>query len=659
MGLELFLPIDGLNKGYLGQLLLICIPLLTRSQQIIKTRQQLFIIGSYFTLATVIFGYILYSFLFSSISIVIHYVLLSFIIVMFIYELILLWNPNLGDDRESIFLTQFLKKVFLISSLVFICLMNFVSDPVTINFLLVFVYFFMFSLWGWDSYRKFPLRTIRLIVQSVIYLGLYSLGYLVAYRIFDAHFLFSMSPISLTFTFFFAVCIIFGFIKIMDAIRLKLNSFQPFTILRKVELQQLVDRLQRCVTFQELNKVINVSKIFHVHPAHLCVWHFRSAVPVELSLNTPTFPDDVMMILQYRERVLFQDLDDLVHVFAGTPLQSNIHVLTKFMTDNHILSISLLQHDGEMVGAMAILASDSKNDLLENDIKLIQQLAGAITSTIINLESIERLSAHQLILEDVNAALSYMDLAAEKTELQEQVILSLLKVIPNMSYFMLLSYDGLSGFFRQSTPLSHDTHLISFRLHADEILNELNDNVLCKFFIDQADTPQQLKDYMHSIHAKQAIIIRLDDADVSSIFVAFFKVPTDISDSRVSYCQMLLRQFELFLDYQDKFDKLSKLQSFLTGLLDHLPTGIVIVDSEKKVIFSNNKFSSQFKDLRHGDVITKFPEPLHIAIYEVDQKEQSYLKKVQFSNPDLSDWYLLSGFHLYFEKEKAYCVNAH
>ena len=114
-----------------------------------------------------------------------------------------------------------------------------------------------------------------------------------------------------------------------------------------------------------------------------------------------------------------------------------------------------------------------------------------------------------------------------------------------------------------------------------------------------------------------------------------------------------------FLDYQDKFDKLSKLQSFLTGLLDHLPTGIVIVDSEKKVIFSNNKFSSQFKDLRHGDVITKFPEPLHIATYEVDQKEQSYLKKVQFSNPDLSDWYLLSGFHLYFEKEKHIRVNAH
>ena len=38
----------------------------------------------------------------------------------------------------------------------------------------------------------------------------------------------------------------------MDAIRLKLSSFQPFTILRKVELQQLVDRLQRCVTFQGL-----------------------------------------------------------------------------------------------------------------------------------------------------------------------------------------------------------------------------------------------------------------------------------------------------------------------------------------------------------------------------------------------------------------------
>ena len=110
-GWNYFLPIDGLNKGYLGQLLLVCIPLLTRSQQIIKTRQQLLIIGSYFTLATVIFGYILYSFLFSSISVVIHYVLLSFIIVMFIYELILLWNPNLGDDRESIFLTQFLKKV--------------------------------------------------------------------------------------------------------------------------------------------------------------------------------------------------------------------------------------------------------------------------------------------------------------------------------------------------------------------------------------------------------------------------------------------------------------------------------------------------------------------------------------------------------------------
>ena len=57
-------------------------------------------------------------------------------------------NPNLGDDPESIFLTQFLKKVFLISSLVFICLMNFVSDPVTINFLLVFVYFLCFRYGG-------------------------------------------------------------------------------------------------------------------------------------------------------------------------------------------------------------------------------------------------------------------------------------------------------------------------------------------------------------------------------------------------------------------------------------------------------------------------------------------------------------------------------
>ena len=89
---------------------------------------------------------------------------------------------------------------------------------------------------------------------------------------------------------------------------------------------------------------------------------------------------------------------------------------------------------------------------------------------------------------------------------------------------------------------------------------------------------------MHSIHAKQAIIIRLDDADVSSIFVAFFKVPTDISDSRVSYCQMLLRQFELFLDYQDKFDKLSKLQSFLTGYWIIYPQ-VLLLSIQKKGYF--------------------------------------------------------------------------
>ena len=197
------------------------------------------------------------------------------------------------------------------------------------------------------------------------------------------------------------------------------------------------------------------------------------------------------MILQYRERVFRYQLEPLIQSFKGTPLQTNIDALVTFMDDD-ILAVSLLQQSGEMVGVMAIRTPAQYRDILENDIYMLRQLEDGLTACIINLESMERLASHQMILEDVNAALSFMDLSTEKTEFQEQVSMSLLKVVPTMKSFILLSYDPLSGFYKNSS-LFKTQSAESLILHSDDVLAQLNDNILCKFL---SMIPKPLKFYM-------------------------------------------------------------------------------------------------------------------------------------------------------------------
>ena len=226
-----------------------------------------------------------------------------------------------------------------------------------------------------------------------------------------------------------------------DLVRIYLNSLSLFTIFMIMPFKQLLDRLYRCVSFTELNQVFYDIQIFKSKSARIFIWHIQSSAPVSITSETPLLPNDVIMILQYRERVFRYQLEPLIQSFKGTPLQTNIDALVTFMDEHDILAVSLLQQSGEMVGVMAIRTPAQYRDILENDIYMLRQLEDGLTACIINLESMERLASHQMILEDVNAALSFMDLSTEKTEFQEQVSMSLLKVVPTMkslfSYHMI------------------------------------------------------------------------------------------------------------------------------------------------------------------------------------------------------------------------------
>ena len=117
---------------------------------------------------------------------------------------------------------------------------------------------------------------------------------------------------------------------------------------------------------------------------------------------------------------------------------------------------------------------------------------------------------------------------------------------------------------------------------------------------------------------------------------------------------MLLRQFETFSDYQNKFEKLSELQQFLTDLLDQLPTGILILNSDSRFVFINRKFRLQLQDVNFTEAvgIGVLPPQLQVAIHDVDRTNGTYLNKVQLSKNESADWYLLSGFHVFQENDK-------
>ncbi|MGC6367290.1 MAG: hypothetical protein ACON35_04745 [Candidatus Marinamargulisbacteria bacterium] len=648
-----FLPMDMLQKGYLGQQLLIFVPLISRAQRLDTSRGHLIVTGIYFSIATLVFVNIIYTFIYAKFFIFAHIALLSTIVLSSLFELFLVSRLRLSTEKGSVFFTLLHERIFFISSLCFILVMNTVNSDMMIYAVLLFAYFFMFGVWIWVSFQKFRLQTIRLLVQSMVYLVLFLFPLVGGYLLISSSTFLQLSSLSKMLVTLFIPGIIAVLTKGSDLVRIYLNSLSLFTIFMIVPFKQLLDRLYRCVSFTELNQVFYDIQIFKSKSARIFIWHIQSSAPVSITSETPLLPNDVIMILQYRERVFRYQLEPLIQSFKGTPLQTNIDALVTFMDEHDILAVSLLQQSGEMVGVMAIRTSAKYRDILENDIYMLRQLEDGLTACIINLESMERLSSHQMILEDVNAALSFMDLSTEKTEFQEQVSMSLLKVVPTMKSFILLSYDPLSGFYKNSS-LFKTQSAESLILHSDDVLAQLNDNILCKFFIDDPKTPQVLYDHMQTIDVKQAILVRLDDGDLSSIFIAFFTFPTDLSDSRVSYCQMLLRQFETFSDYQNKFEKLSELQQFLTDLLDQLPTGILILNSDSRFVFINRKFRLQLQDVNFTEAvgIGVLPPQLQVAIHDVDRTNGTYLNKVQLSKNESADWYLLSGFHVFQENDK-------
>ena len=104
-----------------------------------------------------------------------------------------------------------------------------------------------------------------------------------------------------------------------------------------------------------------------------------------------------------------------------------------------------------------------------------------------------------------------------------------------------------------------------------------------KYSITHEKIPHELELTMKNIGATEAILIRLNESANSSIFVLFFKDNIDVLDYRISFCQMFLRQSEIFYQYQENCEKLNRLQLFLKKIFDQLPTGILIINDSYQV----------------------------------------------------------------------------
>ena len=194
------------------------------------------------------------------------------------------------------------------------------------------------------------------------------------------------------------------------------------------------------------------------------------------------------------------------------------------------------------------------------------------------------------------------------------------------------------------------------KIHSKMINDAFNHNMYAKYFIDHPNIPIELKSAMQNIGATQSILIRLDESLGSSVFVLFFDSTIDLLDYRISFCQMFLRQSDIFYQYQFNVEKLNQLQLFLRQVLDHLPTGILITNASFKLTYVNSKMMQYIenKDFKLRDDIRSLnlPDSLIDAMDHVYQSGSDYAQKQELTFQGKAALYFVSSFKLFNEKDE-------
>ncbi|MEC8678129.1 MAG: hypothetical protein VXX85_04675 [Candidatus Margulisiibacteriota bacterium] len=441
-------------------------------------------------------------------------------------------------------------------------------------------------------------------------------------------------------------------LKLFYAINNKLDTFYPFSIINKDELEKLTDQLKIMVHLDQIKKTIYKNQLFPSKNHHFYLWAFDHSHLLSLTKNTPNLSKELITFMQYKEVVNYRELDELIILYSNTPFQNNMITLANFMKKHNIVQIMLIQKSNDIVGISAISCQDKRFEILNYDTKQHKYLTSTFADSVINLRSANQNVTYQIMMEQVNNSVSKFNLNHSLNNIIQLSRKTILDIIPEIKYYLFLNFDQPSGFYKSTNKLNFNIEKLNLKLHLNIIHDYLKDNVSCKFSLNNTDTPPELNAAMLLIDANQAILLRVDDSDDSSIIILFFETTIDLLDYRISFCQMFLRQFEVFCNYQSNYNDLLDLQTFLKGLLDQLPSGIMIVNPNRRIDYLNSKVKSQlneFKSLEEGLAIDKLINysSLIDAVNYVEANGSEYSEKIYITNNNQKSLYLLSAFAVF------------
>ncbi len=507
-----------------------------------------------------------------------------------------------------------------------------------------------------------PITTIRLFSNSLIF----SLLFLLLGTLYIFLFTVLEFPIlQVPFQYFFyglTPFLIVSFFYILDLCLKKLDQLYPFSVLNHSQFLFFTDVLKGISKRSDLKQLLINYSIFKSTSNRLHLWtvqeNYRS---VSLTEESPILDNEIIVFLQYKETVYFQDLNLLVMQYSQTPFQSNVRMISNFMRKFSIVKLSLLQKSRETVGVFAISFQGARLEILNFDTQQFQLLEDILSNTLCNTNSVLRLLNHQKILEHINIASSKFNISIDENAYYTIIRNTLINIIPEIKFYFLLKYDSDSQFYKRSFLLTKQHPNQAMKVHANVIDQALKDNMYTKFSLSHPNTPIEFQTVMKNVGVNHLFLIRLSESSGSSIFVLFFDSHIDILDYRISFCQMFLRQSDIFYQYQANCEELNRLQLFLRRLLDQLPTGILITSIDYELKYINSKMGEQLdqdlihytnKDLREIGVVNDIIEAIdHVVINDDD-----YSKKVVLPLNNKDELYLLSSFKILQDQEPSIIV---
>jgi nitrogen-specific signal transduction histidine kinase len=455
--------------------------------------------------------------------------------------------------------------------------------------------------------------------------------------------------------------VLIGFFHIFDRIVSYTESLPPFSMIDHASLDSLMHHLKSVTQRSDIQGAIETFKPFKFSKYRAHIWEVDHHLSTQLSMATPELDPEIISFMHYKEIILYEDLPSLLQKYAQTPLNASLRLLHDFMLKHSIIRISLLQKSRETKGIFAVSVFSRRREILDADHLNFKLFETVLSNALSNVQSVGQLLNHQHLLEQINVASSKFHISMDEASYYSIIRRTMMQIIPEIKFYFLLTYDADSEFYRRSFLLTKKYDQYSLKIHGKDIASAFNNNMYVTFTMGHRHLPKELKIVMQKTGATQSILIRLDEAFGSPVFVLFFDAKTDLMDYRVPFCQVFLRQSHLFYQYQSNYEELKALQLFLKLVLDQLPTGILIVDAQFKLTYKNTKMMTFLGDGFSDSVECNLrdvgiPHPLIDAIKFVASNKSDYSEKHVFDFFGKPDLYLVSSFQVFQDNDEHFVL---